>query len=109
MLDWSGVIVGVLFFLTKACGGGLRLLVAPAAKPPGPADGGNALAITVSLFAAILVPAMLANGAVELVPWLRGGAIAPAAMIVSILLAAVLTVKGACVGCRGAGGCCRGG
>ena len=61
VLDWSGVVVGVLFFLTKACGGGMRLLVVPVAKPPGVAGGGSALAITVALFAVILVPALREN------------------------------------------------
>ena len=66
----------------------------------GGGGGGSAVGIVAALFGAILVPALVANGVVELVPGLRTLSIAPAAMIGSVLLAVVLTVIGCCVGCR---------
>ena len=98
VIDWSGVLLGLIYFITKALAGGVPLLLESGGGGGG--GGGSAVGIVAALFGAILVPALVANGVVELVPGLRTLSIAPAAMIGSVLLAVVLTVIGCCVGCR---------
>jgi hypothetical protein len=105
-IDWSGVIVGLLYFVTKAIAGGVWLLLKPPLQPvfETPTRGRGSLVvpnIVVALFSAILVPALLANGAVEMLPELRAPAISAAVLVGSVLLSIVIVIVGLCCTCRG--------
>ena len=98
-IDWSGVLAGLLYFLTKAVAGGVWLLLKPRPRPAHTLSC-SALGIVVALFSAILVPACLSTGAVELLPQLRVPAMAPALLVGSVLVAVILALVGLCCVCR---------
>ena len=107
-VDWSGVVVGWLYFVVKAIAGGVWLLMEAPLSPMqanhrGDDDAGtrNAVGIVAALFSAILVPALLANIAVEVLPQLRAPAIAAGVLVGSVLLSIVLALVGLCCICRG--------
>ena len=99
-IDWSGVLVGLLFFLSRVVAGAAWLLVKPPASSDHTISSGNCNAwvvgILLALFSAILAPALLANGAVEMLPELRTPAMAPAMLIGSVAISIVLALVGLC-------------
>ena len=101
-VDWSGVLVGSVFFLGKAVGGVVWLyLLSPTGTPPVQGGGLTLVLRLLALLGVLVVPALLATTAVELFPTqLRRPAIGVWLIAGAVILAMCLTMGGCWVGCR---------